>query len=248
MGVGLAEIGQAAGAVASVVAGSLGADGVLSRLYALCRDFVKKVFDSVVALIGDQLAKVIGDRIIEWVKDVKDHQLFGAWLAKAYGVESIKADLRVAIDKSQEEPSRFSPAEGEVDKLTDRFNGDMKLTDKLIGGLGWLKWVPGASGPQGLLIQGGAYLLLLALGRARRRRLPGFSAYRSSHPRAGCPRGGGRKDLADAVMTGARVQSARSNVRIARVATRRACGPITDIGGVYGVSAISRFHPRRGRR
>jgi hypothetical protein len=162
MGVGLAEIGQAAGAVASVVAGSLGADGVLSRLYALCRDFVKNVFDSVVSLIGDQLAKMIGDKAVEWIKDVKDQHLFADWLAKAYGVEAIKTDLGVAIDKSQAEPSRFSAAEADLDQLTDRFDRDMNLTDKLIGGLGWLRWLPGASGPQGLLIRGAAYLLLIA--------------------------------------------------------------------------------------
>jgi hypothetical protein len=162
LGVGLADLGAVAGSVASAVAGSLGAaGGGLSRLYALCRDFVKNVFDSIVALLGDQLAKIIGDKVVAWIKEAKDQHLFGDWLSRAYGVESIKQDLTTRLNDAKAAiPSSF--VADALEALNSRFTRDMKLTDKLTDGLGWLKFVPGLSGPEGLLLRAAGYALLLA--------------------------------------------------------------------------------------
>jgi hypothetical protein len=161
LGVGLAEIGQAAGAVASIVAGSFGAGETLSRLYSLCRDFIRKMYDSLLALIGDQLAKLIGDKVVAWVNEAKDEHLFGDWLAKAYGVDEEKQALAMRIEACSAELPRFSATSDGLGDLTRAFGRDMDLTKKLVKGLGYLKFVPGLGGPQGLLLRAAAYVLVL---------------------------------------------------------------------------------------
>ena len=161
LGVGLAEIGQAVGTIASAVAGSLGVGEGLSRLYTLCRDFVRKMYDSILALIGDELAKLIGDKVVSWVKEAKDKHLFADWLITAYGVENIKQAVATRIAASSAELSRFSDTNDRLDDLAGHFGRDMELTKKLIKGLGYLKFVPGLGGPEGLLFRGAAYVLVL---------------------------------------------------------------------------------------
>jgi hypothetical protein len=162
LGVGLTEIAQASATILSFVAGSFGAAEGLSKLYTLCRDFIAKAYDSLLSLIGDELAKLIGDKAVEWVKEVKDVHLFGDWLKSAYNVAAIKTDLQTRIQGSSGEPARFAEAIGDVDSLTKRFGREMDLTKNLIRGLGYLRFVPGLVGPQGLLLRAGAYSLLLA--------------------------------------------------------------------------------------
>jgi hypothetical protein len=162
LGVGLTEIAQAAGTIASVVAGSFGAAEGLSKLYTLCRDFIAKAYDSLLSLIGDELAKLIGDKAVEWIKEVKDVHLFGDWLKNAYKVATIQSDLQTRIQgSSNREPARFAEAIDDVGSLLKRFGREMDLTKKLIRGLGYLRFVPGLAGPQGLLLRAGAYSLLL---------------------------------------------------------------------------------------
>jgi len=161
LGVGLTEIGQAAGAVASVVAGSFGAGETLSRLYTLCRDFIRKMYDSLLALIGDELAKLIGDKVVAWLNEAKDEHLFGDWLVKAYGVEEEKQALAIRIKASRAELPRYSATSDGLGDLTSGFGRDMDLTKKLIKGLGYLKFVPGLGGPEGLLFRAAVYVLVL---------------------------------------------------------------------------------------
>jgi hypothetical protein len=161
VGVGLADIGQAAGAAVSTIAGSLGVGGGLSRLYILCRDFTRKMYDSLLALIGDELAKLFGDKVVAWVKETKDKHLFADWLVKAYGVDGLKQTLTTKIAGTSAELRRFSDTCDRLSDLTGRFGREMELTKKLTKALGYLKFVPGIGGPEGLLFRAAAYVLVL---------------------------------------------------------------------------------------
>jgi hypothetical protein len=161
LSVGLTEIGAAAGALAAGAAGVLGVGESFGRLYDLCRDFIKKMYDTLLALIGDQVAKLLGDKIAEWVKDAKDNHVFGDWLAKAYGVDDLKKTLATTIAASGAELTRFSGASDKLDDLVANFGSDMDLTDKVTNYLGYLKFVPGLGGPHGLLFRAAAYCLVL---------------------------------------------------------------------------------------
>lgn len=161
LGVGLAEIGQAAGAIAIALAGSFGVAEGLSKLYALCRDFIRKVYDSLLALIGDELAKLIGDKVVAWVKEITDKDMFGPWLARLYGVDREKTALATRIAASNADLPRYSATGDSLQDLTERFGREMALTKKLTKGLGYLKYVPGLGGPEGLLVRAAAYVLVL---------------------------------------------------------------------------------------
>jgi hypothetical protein len=161
LGVGLTEIVEAAGTITSVIAGTFGAGEGLSKLYSLCRDFIAKAYNSIVSLIGDELAKLIGDKVVAWLKEVKEVHLFGDWLKNAYKVATIQAGLETQIQASNRETVRFAEAVDDVGSLTKRFGQEMDLTKKLIRGIGYLRFVPGLTSPQGLLLRASAYSLLL---------------------------------------------------------------------------------------
>jgi hypothetical protein len=162
LGVGLTEIAQAAGAIVSVVSGSFGAGPALARLYTLCRDFIAKAYDSILALVGDQLAKIMGDRIVEWVKEVKDEHLFGDWLRRTYQVQNTFDSVKAEVHASNAAPERLSQAGDDLGALTKRFGREMELVKKLLRAMGYLKFVPGLAGPQAVLLRGGGYCLVLA--------------------------------------------------------------------------------------
>jgi hypothetical protein len=162
LGLGLAEVGQAVGSVISSITGAFGAGDTLSKLYSLCRDFVVKVWDSLVALIGDELAKKLVEKVSDWLKQVTDQHLFSDWLKKAYKIQDIENGMKTSIQASNRDLQRYANAVDALHQLNEHFSREMDLTKKVLRGVGYLKYVPALAAPPGLTLRAGAYAILLA--------------------------------------------------------------------------------------
>jgi hypothetical protein len=157
---GFAQVLHAAGIVGQGLAQSLGIDETLGRLYRLCRDFALKVFNALVTLIGDALAKIVGDKVSAWIKEHTNEDHFSSWLQRQYAIEAAGTALAADIAASQAALPAFQNAAKGLQDLSDKFGGQMEIAGKLIKGTDYLRLIPVSSTPQGVALFAAAYLLI----------------------------------------------------------------------------------------
>ncbi|MEJ7652651.1 MAG: hypothetical protein WKH64_04515 [Chloroflexia bacterium] len=101
LGLGAAEIAQAAGLVGMDVARAFGLAEKVSRLYTICRSFIAQAFESLVALLGLGVAQTAAGKVVEWVGELKDGKLLDDLLARMYDTERTASYLSERIESSQ---------------------------------------------------------------------------------------------------------------------------------------------------
>jgi hypothetical protein len=157
---GFAQVLKGAGILGQGLAHALGIDETLGRLYRLCRDFGLKAYNALVTLLGDALAKIVGQKVSAWIKDHTSEDHFMGWLERQYAVEAAGAALSAEIGASQAGLRAFQNAAKLLQDLSDQFGGQMDLAGKLLRGMDYLRLIPAASTPQGVALFAAAYMAL----------------------------------------------------------------------------------------
>lgn len=160
LGLGAAEIVQAAGAVGMDIAHVLGQVDRVTRLHNLFRDFAIKAYGSLIALLGQPLAQTAAKSVLEWVDNLREGKLFGELLEKLYETEQTGQDLSQLVTDSQANLEEFVAAIEGVDGLDTSYGQQINLADKLLHGLKFLGSVPVAALPQGKVLLAAAYIVL----------------------------------------------------------------------------------------
>jgi len=137
-GIGLGEVGQAVGLLGQNIAQLLGQADKLSRLYGLVRDFAYKAYESVLALLGPNVAKVAGQQVLNWLAEVKEAKFFGNLLEKLYQTKQTQASLLPVVKDSNADRQKFVTAIEDVEKLSEECSRQTDLVDKLLKGLKYL--------------------------------------------------------------------------------------------------------------
>ena len=157
---GIGEIAQAAGIVGMDVAEVLGKGEQVARLYDLCREFGLNAYNSLVALLGPELAQTAAQQAVAWANDVAGGQGFGQLLEKLYQTAQIESELAELTAKSQAGLDNFVAALQAVDGLNDTYQQQIGIVDKVLRGLRLFSGVPLAVLPQGKLLLGAAFLVV----------------------------------------------------------------------------------------
>jgi hypothetical protein len=160
LGLGGAEVAQVAGAVGMDFAQALGQADKVTRLYNLFRDFAVKTYDSLVALLGQQLAQTSAQRVVEWFEEFKEGEQFARLLERLYETDQTRRDLGRLVAESRANLESFTAAIQRVDGLDAAFGQQADLAEKLLRGLKVLALVPAAALPQGRLLMAAAYVVL----------------------------------------------------------------------------------------
>jgi hypothetical protein len=160
LGLGGGEVAQVAGAVGMDFAQALGQADKVTRLYDLFRDFALKVYDSLVALLGQQLAQTAAQRVVEWFEEFKEGEQFAKLLERLYETDQTHRDLSRLVAESRANLESFTAAIQRVDGLDAAFGQQADLAEKLLRGLKVLALVPAAALPQGRLLMAAAYVVL----------------------------------------------------------------------------------------
>lgn len=161
-GIGLVQVGQAAGLVGQSVAGVFGQAEKLSRLYALCRDFALKAYDSVLALLGPVVARAAGQQVLDWLAQVKEARFIGQFLEKIYQTQETQAALSAIVSNSKASGDKFTSATTELNQLGEQYSRQTALIEKLLKGMKFLGGIPAAILPYGTLLLAGAYIAITA--------------------------------------------------------------------------------------
>jgi len=160
LGLGGAEVAQVAGAVGMDFAQALGQADKVTRLYDLFRDFALKVYDSLVALLGQQLAQTGAQRVVEWFEEFKEGEQFAKLLERLYETDQTRRDLGRLVAESRANLESLTAAIQRVDGLDAAFGQQVDLSEKLLRGLKVLALVPATALPQGRLLMAAAHLVL----------------------------------------------------------------------------------------
>jgi hypothetical protein len=160
LGLGGGEVAQVAGAVGMDFAQALGQADKVTQLYNLFRDFALEVYDSLVALLGQQLAQTAAQRVVEWFEEFKEGEQFARLLERLYETDQTRRDLGRLVAESRANLESFTAAIQRVDGLDAAFGQQADLAEKLLRGLKVLALVPVAALPQGRLLIAAAYVVL----------------------------------------------------------------------------------------
>jgi hypothetical protein len=160
LGLGVAELGQAAGIVGLEIAGILGQADKVTKLYGLFRDFVLRTYGSLLALLGPGLAQMAAQQVMSWIDEVRNGKQFAALLGQLYATDVVSNDVRETVANSQSSLDGFVAALQGVDGLNGQYQQQIALSEKLLKGLKLLGGVPAAVLPQGMLLMAAAYIVL----------------------------------------------------------------------------------------
>jgi hypothetical protein len=160
LGLGVAQVAQAAGVVGLDIARSLGQAEKVTRLYNLFRDFAVKAYDSLIALLGEQLAQTAAQKVVEWFEQIKEGEQFAKLLEQLYETQRTGQELGQLVAQSPADLVKFTAATQHVDGLEASFARQIDLSEKLLQGLKYLSFVPAAALPQGRLLMAAAYIVL----------------------------------------------------------------------------------------
>jgi hypothetical protein len=151
---------QAAGVVGMDIAQALGQAEKVTRLYNLFRDYAVQAYETLVTLLGPQLAQTVAQQVVEWVEEVKEGEQFGKLLERLYQTEQTSQQVRQLVTDSEAELVAFVATLEKVDGLDEDFKQKIDLSEKLLKVLKFLALVPAAALPQGRLLTAAAYLVL----------------------------------------------------------------------------------------
>ena len=161
LGLGVAEVAQAAGLVGRGLAEALGQGERLGRLYDLGRAFALQAYGSLLALLGPSLAKSAAEQVLAWVDELKGSKLVGALVDRLYQTERTVDDLRRLVDSSPAGLDRFVAAIAGVEELAAAYRRQLDLADRLLTGLRYVGTAIAVL-PQGRLLVAAAYIVLWA--------------------------------------------------------------------------------------
>jgi len=160
VGLGGAELIQAAGIVGMDIAEALGEAEKVTKLYELFRSYVTSAVESLIALVGRPMLETAVDQGLEWVNDLKEGKHFGQILQNLYGTDKTIEVLQKEITTSQAELEQLIAAIQDVDRLDSAYYQQIKLAEKLLKGLRYLGGIAATALPSGVLLMAGSYLLL----------------------------------------------------------------------------------------
>jgi hypothetical protein len=159
-GLGLGQVAQAAGLLGQNIAQSLGQAEKVGRLYGLFQDFALKAYDSVLALLGPNLTKVVGQQVMNWLAEIKQAKFFGNLLEKLYQTKQTQEALLPIVKASNAEVQKFVFAIEGIEGLGQACSQQTALVDKLLKGIRYLGAVPVAVLPYGALLMAVIYVAI----------------------------------------------------------------------------------------
>ena len=162
LALGMKNLAQAAGAVGMDVARYLGVGDWVSRLYQLFQKYVIRAYEAIMALIGNQVAKAMADKVLAWFEEVKAGKEFERLLNELYQTNETEKTTAKTIQDSKASPEVLAAAAADVTALRSHFEANIDLADKLIKGLGYLAWVHLTALPQAQLLMAAGYIAVAA--------------------------------------------------------------------------------------
>ena len=162
LGLGVVEVAQAAGIVGKDIADALGQSEKIGRLFAAFRAFALESYDSLLVLLGRQLAQRAAEWVLEWLDELKAGQLFGQVLEKLFQTIPTGQQVQQWVSESRSELEGYLASIRGVDALNEGYRRQTELATKILRALAFFGTLPMAVLPQPRVFLGAAYIILAA--------------------------------------------------------------------------------------
>ena len=160
MGLGVTELAQPVGIVSMTIADVLGQGETVSHLYNAFRNFLDRAYESLIELIGKQLAQTAGQQVLKWVNELKEGTKLNTILKKFYETEQTAQELQQLAASSQARLEQFITAIQNVSKLDAAYELQIQWAKKVLEYLKWFGTLSAAALPQGELTLASFYIVL----------------------------------------------------------------------------------------
>jgi len=167
MSLSVAELAQAVGFIGRDIAGVLGQSENVTRLYNAFRDLFKRAYESVIELLGRQLAEIAGQQVLEWIQELKEGASLIEILERFYQTEQTAQNLQELANSITANLEQFITAIQNVSGLDAAYRQQINWAEKVLQGLKWFGTLSAAALPQGelliaaLCITLGGYVILV---------------------------------------------------------------------------------------
>ena len=163
VGLGLNELTQVTGAIGMGIAEILGQADRVSRLYQFFREFLQRAWESLVELLGTQLAQTAADQALDCIEEFNEGRSVREILERFYQTEQTNSKLKQLVMDSQAQLKQFTVAISEVNGLDSAYSQRIDWAEKLLNSLKYLRFMVTASPivlPQSQLIFASLYIVL----------------------------------------------------------------------------------------
>ena len=167
MSLSVAELAQAVGFIGMDIAGVLGQSENVTRLYNAFRDLFKRAYESVIELLGRQLAEIAGQQVLEWIQELKEGASLSKILERFYQTEQTAQNLQDLANSSTANLEQFITAIQSVSGLDAAYRQQINWAENVLQGFKWFGTLSAAALPQGelliaaLCITLGGYVILV---------------------------------------------------------------------------------------
>jgi hypothetical protein len=160
LGLGATQLAQAVGIVGMDVAQAFGQGEQLSRLYILFGSFAMRAYNSLLALLGQQLGSMAANQMAAWVTEIQSGEQLGKLLDKLYDTPKTGADLGQLVATTQAAPAQIAATIQTLNTLKEQYGQQTALADKILRGVALFGIAPAAALPQGKLLLAAVCIVL----------------------------------------------------------------------------------------
>ncbi|AVH63777.1 MULTISPECIES: hypothetical protein [unclassified Nostoc] len=167
MGLGIAELTQVVGLFGMDIAELLGQAENVTHLYNAVREFFNRAYESVIELIGQQLAQTAGEQAVEWINEIKEGASLSTILEKLYLTQQTNQELNDLAASSEAKLEQFITSIKGVSRLEPAYYQQIRWAEKILKAVKWFGTISMTVLPQGelliasLCILIGAYVIFL---------------------------------------------------------------------------------------
>jgi len=162
LGLGVVEVAQAAGIVGKDIADALGQSEKIGRLFAAFRAFALESYDSLLVLLGRQLAQKAAESVLEWLDALRAGELFGQVLEKLYQTIPTGQQVQQRVSESHSQLEGYVASIQSVDTISDSYRRQTELATKILRAMAFFGTLPMAVLPQPRVFLGATYIIVAA--------------------------------------------------------------------------------------
>ncbi len=158
LGLGVAELAQAAAVVGTGVAGVFGQGEAAARLAQSVASFAVQATGTVTALLGPVVSQAAVQHVLGWVDELRSGGKMAELVGRLYDTDVTAGQVEALITAGPGDPGPYAAALTVVNGLDEAYGQQVNLAERILDKTRFLTLIPAAALPQGRVLVAALYL------------------------------------------------------------------------------------------